>query len=159
MYVIEMPAVGPSGKPSYWTRSAEHGTGWIDRPKQAFSPSELAAEIKWMIEHELSGDWTIRQVALAWVPLADATPASDSAEPPLAPSPTEDVTVAKPCPFCGHTDLKILDAVVLEGRIHCHAHCLNCGCLGPACSTTSAAIRWWGSRYIDGKIVRPSERA
>jgi hypothetical protein len=36
----------------FWTCSAEHGSGWTPgHPKQSFSPSELTAQLRSMIDH------------------------------------------------------------------------------------------------------------
>jgi hypothetical protein len=61
LFVIE--STWPADRPSYWARSSEHGTGWHEGwPKQAFSPSELATEIRWMIDHEIHGDFRTREL-------------------------------------------------------------------------------------------------
>lgn len=39
------------GQNQYWNNSAEHGCGWNDHhPKQSFSPSELTAQIRLLID-------------------------------------------------------------------------------------------------------------
>lgn len=54
LFLIERPS--SSGGPSYWTCSTEHGSGWSPVPKQAFSPSELTAEIRRLIDQGWLGD-------------------------------------------------------------------------------------------------------
>jgi hypothetical protein len=54
LFLIERPV--SNGGPSYWTCSTRHGSGWSPRPKQAFSPSELTAEIRRLIDDGCLGD-------------------------------------------------------------------------------------------------------
>lgn len=63
LYVIERES---GGELQYWTRSGEHGCGWGLRvPKQAWSKSEVANEVRWMAEHENWTDVKVRQLSFA----------------------------------------------------------------------------------------------
>ena len=48
----------------YWTCSSEHGSGWNSRPKQSFSPSELATQVG-LLAREFWCDITIIQLAVS----------------------------------------------------------------------------------------------
>lgn len=64
LFVIER--YNGNGEFLYWTCSSEHGSGWNPRyPKQAWSRSELANEIRLMIERGTFTDCTIRELSLA----------------------------------------------------------------------------------------------
>lgn len=53
------------GQDQYWTCSSEHGSGWHDRhPKQAFSPSELAREIRRLIDQGWMAEVVISELRL-----------------------------------------------------------------------------------------------
>lgn len=50
----------------YWSNSPEHGCGWNPhQPKQAWSKSEVIAELRLMIERGYFTDFMVRRV---WLP-------------------------------------------------------------------------------------------
>jgi hypothetical protein len=58
LYVIESGC-----NTGYWARSSQHGTGWVGPfPKQAFTISELLAELRWMVEHDMCLDLRVREL-------------------------------------------------------------------------------------------------
>lgn len=62
LFVIERTASDGKGK-LYWACSTEHGAGWHSGyPKQAFSRSELTAEIRRLIDEGWFCDAMIREL-------------------------------------------------------------------------------------------------
>ena len=63
LFVIEQ--VRSEGARHFWNCSSEHGCGWnSDRPKQAFSKSELAQEIFQMIDRGFFCPIVVRELVM-----------------------------------------------------------------------------------------------
>lgn len=62
LYVIEQSGRAEHDR-VFWSCSSEHGCGWNPgNPKQAFSPSELTAQLRSMIDHGYICDVIVREL-------------------------------------------------------------------------------------------------
>ncbi|MCK9597665.1 MAG: Lar family restriction alleviation protein [Sphaerochaeta sp.] len=59
------------------------------------------------------------------------------------------VYVLRPCPFCGSSDVEVLDEVGPRGLPYCYVICQVCDAIGPPNIEHGGAVKNWNTRNDD----------